>query len=99
MTKPKKPNPAIGDLIAVTFFDHSEGSAHIVFDVAGWVMQKDRRSIVLASWKYADSNEIDDNVTQWTILRAAIQSIKIVDKAEPSAKMATPTTPAPQPTP
>lgn len=99
MTKPKKPNPAIGDLIAITFHDHSEGCQHIVFDVAGWVMQKDRRSIVLASWKYADSNEVDDNVTQWTILRAAIQSIKIVEKAERSGKMPVSTTPSPQPTP
>jgi hypothetical protein len=99
MTKPKKPNPAIGDLIALRFYDHSEGSQHIVFDVVGWVMQKDRRSIVLASWKYADSNEVDDNVTQWTILRVAIKSITVLQKAEPSGKMPVSTTPPPQPTP
>lgn len=64
----------------VVFDDHSEGEQHVVFEVFGRVLRKDRRSFVIACWKYADSDvdEEDRNMTVYTILRAAVKFIDIL---------------------
>lgn len=77
MTKLNK-NCAVGDVVRVEFDDHSEGSQHIVFEVFGRVLQKNRRSLLIGSWLYSDSQEIDENSSVWTILRAGIRSIQIL---------------------
>lgn len=76
-------NCSIGDMVRIVFDDHSEGEQHIVFEVFGRVMRKDRRSIVLASWKYAESSEVDENICQWTILRAGIRYIDVLKSETP----------------
>ena len=81
MSKPNK-NCSIGDVVRVEFDDHSEGSQHIVFEVFGRVLEKSRRSLLVGSWLYADSREIDENSTVWTILRAGIRSIQILKPSD-----------------
>lgn len=79
---------AVGDIVRVVFDDHSEGNQCIIFEVFGRIMAKNRRSIIVASWKYDGSNEIDDNSVQYTLLTAAIQSLEklIPEPIEPHAK-------------
>ena len=66
----------------VVFDDHSEGEQHIVFEVFGRVLRKDRRSFVIACWKYADNDDQDENMTAYTILRAAVRSIETLAPIE-----------------
>lgn len=80
MTKPKI---NIGDVVAITFDDHSEGEQHIVFEVFGVVLKRDRRSILVGSFVYPNSREIDENVVVYTILRATIQRIEILRPSTP----------------
>lgn len=68
----------VGDVVAIEFDDHSEGEQHIVFEVFGVVFQKNRRSILIGSFVYPESREIDENVVVYTILRAAIRRIDIL---------------------
>lgn len=79
----------VGDVVAVTFDDHSEGEQHIVFEVFGVVLRKDRRSLLVGSFVYAGGREVDENVVCYTILRATIQKLEIlrksVDKNDTSA--------------
>lgn len=79
---------SVGDIVRVVFDDHSEGNQHIVFEVFGRIMAKNRRSIIVASWKYDGSNEIDDNSVQYTLLTAAIISMHrlLPEPIEPHAK-------------
>ena len=81
MTKVNK-NCSVGDVVRVEFDDHSEGSQHIVFEVFGRVLQKNRRSLLIGSWLYSDSQEIDENSSVWTILRAGIRSIQILKPSD-----------------
>jgi hypothetical protein len=90
-------NCNLGDMVRIVFDDHSEGEQHIVFEVFGRVLRKDRRSIVLASWKYADSAEVDENICQWTILRAGIRSIDILESKQCQPQLKTQTTSQPAP--
>lgn len=71
-------NCSVGDVVRIEFDDHSEGSQHIVFEVFGRVLEKTRRSFVVGSWLYSDSQEIDENSCVWTILRAGIRSVQIL---------------------
>jgi|694.fasta_scaffold00823_24 hypothetical protein len=75
-------NCNLGDVVRVVFDDHSEGEQHIVFEVFGRVLRKDRRSLVIACWKYADNNDQDENMTAYTILRAAVKSLEILTPKE-----------------
>lgn len=70
----------VGDVVAVTFDDHSEGEQHIVFEVFGVVLRKDRRSLLVGSFVYAGSREMDDNCVVYTILRATIQKLEVLRK-------------------
>lgn len=90
-------NCNLGDMVRIVFDDHSEGEQHIVFEVFGRVLRKDRRSIVLASWKYADSVEVDENICQWTILRAGIRFIEILESKQWQSPKKTQTTSQPEP--
>lgn len=71
----------LGDVVAVVFDDHSEGEQHIVFEVFGVVLRKDRRSLLIGSFVYAGSSDIDENVVVYTILRAAIRQFAVLRKA------------------
>jgi hypothetical protein len=75
-------NCNLGDVVRVVFDDHSEGEQHIVFEVFGRVLRKDRRSFVIACWKYADNDDQDENMTAYTILRAAVRSIETLAPIE-----------------
>lgn len=79
---------SVGDIVRVVFDDHSEGNQHIVFEVFGRIMAKNRRSIIVASWKYDGSSEIDDNSVQYTLLTAAMISMHrlLPEPIEPHAK-------------
>ena len=72
---------SLGDVVAVVFDDHSEGEQHIVFEVYGVVLRKDRKSILIGSFVYAGSSDIDENVVVYTILRAAIRQFTVLRKA------------------
>ncbi len=78
-------NCEVGDVVRLVFDDHSEGEQHIVFEVFGRVVRKDRRSFVVASWKYCDNDTLDDNAVLYTILRAGIRQVEILSskKNEP----------------
>ena len=71
----------LGDVVAVVFDDHSEGQEHIVFEVFGTVLRKDRKSLLIGSFVYAASSDIDENVVVYTILRAAIRQFTVLRKA------------------
>lgn len=81
MTKASKPKAAkfnVGDIVRVVFDDHSEGRQHIVFEAFGRVTAKRKRDVVVASWRYAESDELDENTVEYTILRAAIRSLDVL---------------------
>lgn len=88
MSRPNK-QCQVGDIVAITFDDHSEGDQHIVFTVYGKVRIKSRRAIVLSAWHYADSDVIDDNVTCFTVIRAAIRKIQVFSESPDPAKGST----------
>lgn len=88
MSRPNK-QCQVGDIVAITFDDHSEGDQHIVFTVYGKVRIKSRRAIVLSAWHYADSDVIDDNVTCFTVIRAAIRKIQVFSESPVLAKGST----------
>ena len=71
----------LGDVVAVVFDDHSEGQEHIVFEVFGTVLRKDRKSLLIGSFVYAGSADIDENVVVYTILRAAMRQFTVLRKA------------------
>jgi len=50
--------------------------------VFGTVLRKDRRSLLIGSFVYAGSGEIDENVVVYTILRAAIRKLEVLRKAQ-----------------
>lgn len=77
-----RPKISIGDVVSVVFDDHSEGEQHIVFEVFGVVFKKDRRSLVIGSFVYPDSRDIDENVVVYTILRAAIKRIEVLQRKD-----------------
>lgn len=72
----------LGDVVAVVFDDHSEGQEYVVFEVFGTVLRKDRKSLLIGSFVYAASSEIDENVVVYTILRAAIRKLEVLRKAQ-----------------
>lgn len=76
----RKPSPSVGDVVSVEFEDHSEGEQHIVFEVFGVVIRKDRKSLVIGSFVYSNSLDIDENVVVYTILRATIKNLQILRK-------------------
>ncbi len=66
----------VGDIVEVVFLDHAEGDEEIRFVVYGRVKEKNRTKIVVDCWTYAeDTNERDDNIHSYTILRSAIKEI------------------------
>lgn len=85
---------AIGDIVRVVFDDHAEVSDHnpepIVFEVFGRILSKNKRSIVLSTWSYSGSSEVDSNTVQYTLLCSAMVSMtKLVPSLEvevPNAK-------------
>ena len=81
-----KPKVTVGDVVAIVFDDHSEGEQHIVFEVFGVVLKRDRRSVLVGSFVYPQSSEIDENVVVYTILRATIQRIEILRPARKSTE-------------
>lgn len=90
-------NCNLGDVVQVRFLDHAEGDRHIFFEIFGRILRKDRRTLVIACWKYADSDEIDDNVVCYTILRAGIRSIDILERKQWQPQQKTQTTSQPAP--
>jgi len=90
-------NCNVGDVVQVRFLDHAEGASHIFFEIFGRVLRKDRRTLVIACWKYADSNEIDDNTVCYTILRASIRTIDILESKQWQPQQKTQTTSQPAP--
>lgn len=81
MTKASKPRAAklsVGDVVRVVFDDLGEGRQHIVFEAFVRVTAKRKREVVVASWKYAESDELDENTVEYTILRAAIRSLDVL---------------------
>jgi hypothetical protein len=84
-------NCDLGDVVRVVFDDHAEGENHVVFEAFGRVLRKDRRSLVIACWKYADGDvdEEDRNMTVYTILRAAVKCIEVLTPKEPCQSLTT----------
>ncbi len=70
-----------GQIVAVDFLDHAEGSRPIRFIAYGRLAFVNRTALVLESWAYADrSKPCDSNVVRHTIVRAAIKNIDILRK-------------------
>lgn len=78
----KLPPIQIGDVVSIVFDDHSEGDQHIVFEVFGVVLRKDRKSVLVGSFVYAGSLELDDNCVTYTILRATIQKLEVLRRRQ-----------------
>jgi hypothetical protein len=83
------PTFAVGDVVLIEFDDHSEGEQHIVFEVAGRVLRRDRRSILVGTFLYYGSREVDDNCVVYTILRAAVRKLEVLKKNAGNAEVAT----------
>lgn len=74
---PKLPNPKIGDIVEVTFEDHSEGESIPMFIVYGRVAAKDRTKLVIATWEPWNFENGDPNTVSYTIMRKVVKSIRI----------------------
>jgi hypothetical protein len=85
----KLPAFAIGDIVLIEFDDHSEGEQHIVFEVAGRVLRRDRRSILVGTFLYYGSREVDENCVVYTILRAAVRKLEVLKKNAGNVGVAT----------
>ena len=68
-----------GDVVAITFDDHSRGNESIEFVVYGRVTRQSRKDITVAFWTYSDAKykpaEDDANVHGYTIVRKAIREL------------------------
>ena len=74
----KLPPFTIGDVVLIEFDDHSEGEQHIVFEVMGRVLKRDRRSILVGTFLYSGSRDVDENCVVYTILRATIRKLEVL---------------------
>ncbi len=70
----------VGQLIAVTFMDHSEDHDEpILFTVYGRVSKNARGHICIDCWEYANQDEpYDDNEKRFTIVKRAIQHLEVL---------------------
>lgn len=67
-----KINAQVGDIARIVFLDHAEGDAAIKFEVFGRIAAKDRKMLMVICWGYVDSDQLDDNVHSYAILRSTI---------------------------
>ena len=85
MPKSSKPAPIVGDIVHVTFWDHSnggEGPPH--FEVTGRLTEITKEAYRIHFWSYtnpvdaaADDNK-QENEDYWWIVRSAITDIRIL---------------------
>ena len=74
---PKQPDIKLGDIVAITFLDHSAKSdALLKFTAHGKVSVITDASITVDCWHYADTSERDENVERFTIARQVIEKVE-----------------------
>ena len=66
-----------GQIVALTFLDHTEGQepGPETFTVWGRVTAVTPVAYVVAGWDYEPHRPADSNVTQWAVLRSTVQRI------------------------
>lgn len=63
-------------IVDIEFIDHTEGSHTYKFVVSGKISKVTKAAICIDCWRYAEPHrEYDENVTRFTICRAAITRI------------------------
>lgn len=69
-----KPQPLRkGQVVAVHFMDHCEGSRALTFVAYGRLASVTRKALVVEAWGYPDpSDKPDANCDRYTILRSAV---------------------------
>jgi hypothetical protein len=76
----------VNDTVAITFLDHvesSKGAKAEKFTVFGRIINITKRSVIVASWAYANRRrKCDHNTTTYTILRSCIESVDILNPKE-----------------
>ena len=72
----------INDIVAITFLDHvesSKGAKAEKFTVFGRLINITPKSLIVASWAYANKRrKCDHNTTTYTILRSCIEKAEIL---------------------
>lgn len=86
MAKYRKPVPKVGDIVAIRFEDHVEGTDNCcVFFVYGRVAKVAANSYTIDSWALEDPKQDRDadreNIHTFTILRGVILEVEILKKA------------------
>lgn len=71
----------VGDVLRVEFWDHTEGEVPCRIEAFGRVRSLNRRAITLASWQVIEPPDTFDSQTLYTILRSAITSTKVLQRA------------------
>tara|TARA_R110000851_G_scaffold83469_6_gene182309 strand:+ start:1093 stop:1332 length:240 start_codon:yes stop_codon:yes gene_type:complete len=72
----------VNDTVAITFLDHvesSKGAKAEKFTVFGRIISITKRSVIVASWAYANRRrKCDHNTTTYTILRSCIENVDVL---------------------
>ena len=62
-----------GDIVEITFLDHSEGVELRTFQAYGRVIRKRKDAITIQSWGDVATLEPDDSTQEYTIAKELIQ--------------------------
>ena len=86
MPRKRAPSAKLHDIVAIHLLDHCrDGDDALPFVVYGRVSKRTRTAFTVDSWANEDpeAERQDDNIDQFTIVRSAIVSIEILQKAKP----------------
>ncbi len=76
----------VGNEVAITFYDHSEGSGPCVVIVYGRVAKVDELCVEIDSWALGDSEEDREenlhNVKTFTLLRSTFINVRMYNDGE-----------------
>lgn len=77
-----KQQPQVDDLVHIIFLDHAEGDKPMRFECIGRLFKKTRWAYSVRCWGYvSDVDRAGDragNETDYTIVKRAIESIKVL---------------------
>jgi len=74
----------LGDVVAITFRDHCQGSDEpVTFIAYGRVSAKNKEFVTVDAWAYAHEYAArDQNIERFCILRSAIKKVEVLKRRE-----------------
>jgi hypothetical protein len=72
--------PKVGDVVGLTFDDHTEQmERHSVVEAFGRIKRINKKSLTIAGWDLPDETDVGNGQMIWTILRSCILTCKVLE--------------------